>query len=178
MHAIPAIPFHKTSGVATDRIISIIPSTLTYVTLSSPSSAVCTHIKTHIFQIAYARLLKNLQFSLSKVLDGLRYISYTNIKKYDLKFFMSLLQTHERTKMFQLEFYETADAKKPISDLLDSLDDKMAAKLLGLMEILEEKGTELRLPYSDHLEDGIFELRCKLGSNITRALYRFENTNT
>ncbi len=80
--------------------------------------------------------------------------------------------------MFQLEFYETADAKKPISDLLDSLDDKMAAKLLGLMEILEEKGTELRLPYSDHLEDGIFELRCKLGSNITRALYRFENTNT
>ena len=75
--------------------------------------------------------------------------------------------------MFQLEFYETADAKKPLSDFLDSLDDKMAAKLLGLMEILEEKGTELRLPYSEHLEDGIFELRCKLGSNITRALYFF-----
>ena len=75
--------------------------------------------------------------------------------------------------MFQLEFYETADAKKPVSDFLDSLDDKMAAKLLGLMEILEEKGTELRLPYSEHLEDGIFELRCKLGSNITRALYFF-----
>ena len=41
------------------------------------------------------------------------------------------------------------------------------------MEILEEKGTELRLPYSEHLEDGIFELRCKLGSNITRILYFF-----
>ena len=75
--------------------------------------------------------------------------------------------------MFQLEFYETADAKKPVSDFLDSLDDKMVAKLLGLMEILEEKGTELRLPYSEHLEDGIFELRCKLGSNITRVLYFF-----
>ena len=81
--------------------------------------------------------------------------------------------TYERTKMFQLEFYETADAKTPVSDFLDSLDDKMAAKLLGLMEILEEKGTELRLPYSEHLDDGIFELRCKLGSNITRALYFF-----
>ena len=42
-----------------------------------------------------------------------------------------------------------------------------------VMELLEEKGTELREPYSAPLEDGIFELRCKLGSNITRALYFF-----
>ena len=53
------------------------------------------------------------------------------------------------------------------------LDRKMNAKLIGLMELLEEKGTELREPYSAPLEDGIFELRCKLGSNITRALYFF-----
>ena len=49
----------------------------------------------------------------------------------------------------------------------------MAAKLIGLMEILEEKGTELRMPCSEHLDDGIFELRCKQGSNITRTLYFF-----
>ncbi len=49
----------------------------------------------------------------------------------------------------------------------------MVAKLIGLMEILEEKGTELRLPYSGPLGDGIFELRCKQGSNITRVLYFF-----
>ena len=49
----------------------------------------------------------------------------------------------------------------------------MNAKLIGLMELLEEKGTELREPYSAPLGDGIFELRCKLGSNITRALYFF-----
>ena len=75
--------------------------------------------------------------------------------------------------MFQVEFYETEDKKKPIEEFLDSLDNKMAAKMIGLMEILEEKGTELRMPYSEHLEDGIFELRCKLGNNITRALYFF-----
>ncbi len=75
--------------------------------------------------------------------------------------------------MFYLEFYKTEDGKEPVSDFLDSLDDKMAAKLVGLMEILEEKGTELRMPYSEHLDDGIFELRCKQGSNITRALYFF-----
>lgn len=50
--------------------------------------------------------------------------------------------------MFQLEFYETEDGKTPVSDFLDSLDDKMAAKMIGLMDVLEEKGTELRKPYS------------------------------
>lgn len=74
---------------------------------------------------------------------------------------------------FKIEFYETEDGKEPVKEFLDSLDDKMAAKLIGLMEVLEEKGTELRKPYSEHLEDGIFELRCKQGSNITRELYFF-----
>lgn len=75
--------------------------------------------------------------------------------------------------MFQVVFYETEDGKKPVSDFLDSLDGKMAAKMIVLMEILEEKGTELRMPYSGSLGDGIFEFRCKQGSNITRALYFF-----
>lgn len=75
--------------------------------------------------------------------------------------------------MFSVSFYETADGRQPVSDFLDSLDIKMAAKMISLMEILGEKGTALRLPYSSHLTDGIFELRCKLGSNITRALYFF-----
>ena len=49
----------------------------------------------------------------------------------------------------------------------------MGAKVLSLIEILEEKGNQLRLPYSECLEDGIFELRCKFGSDITRTLYFF-----
>lgn len=49
----------------------------------------------------------------------------------------------------------------------------MAAKMVALMEVLEEKGTELRLPYSGPLGDGIFELRCISGGNITRALFFF-----
>ena len=75
--------------------------------------------------------------------------------------------------MFELEFYYTEDGKEPVVEFVDSLDKKMAAKLIGLMEVLEEKGTELRMPYSEYLEDGIFELRCKQGNNITRALYFF-----
>ena len=75
--------------------------------------------------------------------------------------------------MFELELYETEDGKEPVADFLDSLEPKMNAKLISLMELLEEKGNELREPYSAPLIDGIFELRCKLGSNITRALYFF-----
>lgn len=40
---------------------------------------------------------------------------------------------------FEIEFYKTKDGKEPVVDFLDSLDDKMAAKLVGLMEVLEEK---------------------------------------
>ena len=49
----------------------------------------------------------------------------------------------------------------------------MNAKMVGLMEILEEKGYSLREPYSAPLEDGIFELRATQGSNISRALFFF-----
>ena len=40
-------------------------------------------------------------------------------------------------------------------------------------DLLEENGPQLREPYSKHLEDGIFELRAKQGSDITRVLYFF-----
>ena len=74
---------------------------------------------------------------------------------------------------FEVEFYETESGKVPIEEFLEKLDDKLRAKTVGLMEILEEKGTDMREPYSKYIDDGIFELRCKLGSNITRSLYFF-----
>ena len=39
--------------------------------------------------------------------------------------------------------------------------------------ILEEAGNTLREPYSKYVRDGIFELRIKVSSNITRILYFF-----
>ena len=41
------------------------------------------------------------------------------------------------------------------------------------MEILDEKWTTLREPYSAPIDDGIFELRTKQGTNIIRNLYFF-----
>lgn len=74
---------------------------------------------------------------------------------------------------FQIIFFELDDDNCPVQEFMDSLDDKMAAKVYGLMDVLSEYGNGLRKPYSEHLEDGIFELRAKVGSNITRTLYFF-----
>ncbi len=74
---------------------------------------------------------------------------------------------------FAVEFYEDTQGDKPIEDFLLSLNIKMRAKLLGILKILEEKGNQLREPYSKHLEDGIFEVRAKVGTDITRVLYFF-----
>lgn len=41
------------------------------------------------------------------------------------------------------------------------------------LKVLQEQGNRLREPYSKHLEDGIFEVRGKVGSDISRVLYFF-----
>ena len=76
-------------------------------------------------------------------------------------------------KKFEVEFYETETGRQPAKEFLLSLDKKMRAKMLHMISILQDNGNELREPYSKHLSDGIFELRAKVGSDITRVLYFF-----
>lgn len=75
--------------------------------------------------------------------------------------------------MFKVEFYETEDGKTPVLDFLLSLNPKMRAKMGSMMELLQEKGNELRMPYTEPIEDGIFELRAIQGNNISRVLFFF-----
>ena len=49
----------------------------------------------------------------------------------------------------------------------------MRAKVLRTVSLLGDSGPTLREPYSKPLENGIFELRAKQGSDITRVLYFF-----
>ena len=75
--------------------------------------------------------------------------------------------------MYIIEHYETENGKCPIEDFLDSLEPKMKAKMLHIIELLERNGPMLRGIHSEHLGDGIFQLRAQQGSNITRVLYFF-----
>ena len=60
-----------------------------------------------------------------------------------------------------------------MQELLDSLEPKLLAKTLRTIDLLEMNGPLLREPYSKLVENGIFELRTKQGSDITRVLYFF-----
>lgn len=75
------------------------------------------------------------------------------------------------------EYYKFPDGSNPIDPYLDSMEPRMRAKVFRAMALLEEFGTDLRMPHSEHLSDGIFELRIKLGSNIERVLYFFFSGN-
>ena len=74
---------------------------------------------------------------------------------------------------FTVEFYEKENGEIPVEEFLDSLDIGMKSKLVMILKVLQEKGNQLREPYSKHLEDGIFEIRGKVGSDISRVLYFF-----
>ena len=76
-------------------------------------------------------------------------------------------------KKFEIIFYKKSNGECPIEEFLMSLDSKMRAKVVGLLEILEEKGNLLREPYSTYVREDIFELRCQVGNNIIRVLYFF-----
>ena len=72
-----------------------------------------------------------------------------------------------------VEFYDTEDGKCPVAEFIDFLELKMHAKVLRTIDLLEENGTDLRGPYSTPMGDGVFELRTKQGSDITRVFYFF-----
>ena len=74
---------------------------------------------------------------------------------------------------YEAIFYDLPNGTEPALDFIKSLDVKMRAKLERSINLLQQAGPELRLPYSEHLEDGIFEVRAKQGTNITRVLYFF-----
>ena len=60
---------------------------------------------------------------------------------------------------FEILFYDKPDGTEPVRDFLDSLDVKMRAKMLWTIQLLAI--------------NGIFELRAKVGSDISRVLYFF-----
>lgn len=74
---------------------------------------------------------------------------------------------------FVVSFYDKPDGSEPAKEFLLSLEPKMQAKMLRTIHMLEVNGYELREPCSKSLGDGIFELRAKVSTNITRILYFF-----
>ena len=75
--------------------------------------------------------------------------------------------------MMKIIFYKDQDGQIPVREFLDSLDIKMRQKMLRSIQALQDMGVALRMPLSESLDDGIFELRAKVGTNISRVMYFF-----
>ena len=69
---------------------------------------------------------------------------------------------------YTVEYYEKDDGSRPAEEFILSQDNKMQAKIFAALELLESKGPALREPYSKVLDDGIFEVRAKQGTDISR----------
>ena len=74
---------------------------------------------------------------------------------------------------WKVEFYQKDDKSEPAIDFLNSLNDKMNAKAVRALELLQKNGNELREPDSRKIKGPIYELRVKLSSNIIRFFYFF-----
>ncbi len=75
--------------------------------------------------------------------------------------------------MFDIDFYQLPNGEKPVEKFLNSLDRKMRVKALHSLSILEEFGNTLREPHSKSVGNGLFELRIKFASDISRIFYFF-----
>ncbi len=74
---------------------------------------------------------------------------------------------------FEVLFYEKENGDVPVQDFLFSLNNKMRAKMVRAIKLLEENGTKLREPVSKPLDEGIFELRAQISTDISRVFYFF-----
>lgn len=74
---------------------------------------------------------------------------------------------------FEVIFYTKGDGSQPAREFIGTLSPKMRARIDTLILMLKQSGGLLRMPYSEHLNDGIFQIRAQQEGNISRVLYFF-----
>ncbi len=76
---------------------------------------------------------------------------------------------------WEIEFYQKEDGEIPVEDFLFSLNPKLRAKAYSDILLLKKLGFNIRSPFSTAVKGerykGLFELRVKFSSDITRIFY-------
>jgi len=70
-------------------------------------------------------------------------------------------------------YYEDERNSRPVEEFINDLESKIKAKVLARIEFLEERWQELRRPYVDSLEEGLYELRVIFSGNQVRVIYAY-----
>ena len=76
---------------------------------------------------------------------------------------------------WEIEYYQKENGNIPVEDFLLTLDPKLRAKAYSDIMLLKRLGINIREPYSSPIKGdkykGLFELRTKFSSDITRIFY-------
>lgn len=75
--------------------------------------------------------------------------------------------------MVKVVFFKDDDGSVPVLDFLENVPEKAQVKIIARIDRLRQLGHQLRRPEADHLGEGIYELRTKLGHVNYRVLYFF-----
>ena len=70
-----------------------------------------------------------------------------------------------------IEYYQSGNGKYPVEEFIDSLEKKSQARIARTLDLLEEFGIGLGMPYARYLEKQLWELRVRLGRNRYRIIY-------
>lgn len=73
--------------------------------------------------------------------------------------------------MRNIEYYESTTGKRPVEEFIDSLDARSQARIARTLDLLEEFGINLGMPYARHLEKQLWEMRTRQGRNRFRIIY-------
>jgi phage-related protein len=73
--------------------------------------------------------------------------------------------------VWNIEYYKSGSSKCPVVEFIDILDTKSKARVARTLDLLEEFGINLGMPYAKHLENQLWELRIRHGRNRYRIIY-------
>ena len=80
--------------------------------------------------------------------------------------------------LWNIEFYESPNGKYPVAEFIDSLEIKPQARIAQTLDLLEEFGIELGMPYTKYLEKQLWELRIRVERNRYRIIYFLHTEKT
>lgn len=73
---------------------------------------------------------------------------------------------------WEVIYYSTPSGKQVVADFITNLDTKTYAKTMRQIDLLESYGTNLGMPHSKSLGDGLLELRVR-GKREVRIFYAY-----
>ena len=73
--------------------------------------------------------------------------------------------------MWDIEYYKTEKGRFPVKEFVDSLDTKARAKIARTLDLLQQFGINLGMPYVRPVEEQLWELRTRYGGNRYRIIY-------